>query len=59
MKKWLITYCLVVTTHLLMAQQPAPANYHANSRFEQMGTAMPKPMAKKNNLYFLLKIKKP
>ncbi len=43
MTKWLITYCLVATAHLLMAQQPAPANYHANSRFEQMGTAMPTP----------------
>lgn len=43
MKKWLITYCLVATTHLLMAQQPPAANYHANSRFEQMGTAMPTP----------------
>jgi len=35
--------CLLSTVSTLMAQQPAPANYHANSRFEQMGTAMPTP----------------
>jgi hypothetical protein len=35
--------CLLSTAASLMAQQPAPANYHANSRFEQMGTSLPTP----------------
>ena len=42
MRKQFIFYWLLLSTGLLFAQPPA-ANYHANSRFEQLGAQLPTP----------------
>ncbi|MBB3841272.1 hypothetical protein FHS57_005294 [Runella defluvii] len=42
MRKQFIFYWLMLSTGLLFAQPPA-ANYHANSRFEQLGAQLPTP----------------
>jgi Peptidase family M1 domain len=43
MKSIFTLAALCFVCQFLYAQGPAPANYHANSRFEQMGTQLPTP----------------